>query len=192
MRRTIFFDFETGGVEDHHPNIQLAAVAVEGWQEVGAFERKIQFDPGKCDPEALEINGWAPKRWECAVSERDCAQDFDDFLCEHAVTDFESRKTGRTYKAVDLAGFNITRFDVPRLRKMMEPWGYWPGCWWYPLDVAYLVHWHFARSGENPNDRTLQGMAKRFGIEGGQAHDALGDVRTTIALAKHLLEARHA
>ena len=41
----VFFDFETGGLEDSRPNIQLAAIAVdENWNETATFEAKIKFD----------------------------------------------------------------------------------------------------------------------------------------------------
>ena len=53
---TVFFDFESGGTEPEHPNIQLAAIAVRGWKEVDAFERKIDFIESDCDPAAIALN----------------------------------------------------------------------------------------------------------------------------------------
>lgn len=47
---TVYYDVETGGTEPQHPTIQLAAIAVDGGKELGAFEQKIQFDEAACDP----------------------------------------------------------------------------------------------------------------------------------------------
>jgi len=50
--------------------------------------------------------------------------------------------------------------------------------------------WHFERRpAEKPADFKLTGLAKHFGISVEGAHDALVDVRLSIALAKRLLDA---
>ena len=49
----VFFDFETGGVLPSHPNIQLAAVAVnDDFAEMESYETKIQVNESDADPEA--------------------------------------------------------------------------------------------------------------------------------------------
>ena len=45
----VFFDLETGGLEPTHPDIQLAAVALDGeWNELESFD-------GSTD----SLSGWA-------------------------------------------------------------------------------------------------------------------------------------
>jgi len=70
--KTVYVDLETGGLEMHHPVIQIAAVAVDGdWNELGAFQVKLFFDESKAEPEALRINRYDRSIWEHeAFSER--------------------------------------------------------------------------------------------------------------------------
>jgi len=50
-----------------------------------------------------------------------------------------------------------------------------------------LALWWFATKGEKqPRNYQLVTLCEHFGIEHADAHDALGDVRATIALAKRL------
>ncbi|MCA1625996.1 MAG: hypothetical protein LC778_19810 [Acidobacteria bacterium] len=65
-QKIVYFDFETAGLTDNHPNIQLAAIAVDSdtFEELDSFEAKIQFDESKADPEALKINHYSRDVWE--------------------------------------------------------------------------------------------------------------------------------
>lgn len=191
---TVFFDLETGGVESHHPNIQIAAVAVKGWKEVEAFERKIRFEPSKCDPEALMLNGFREADWrEQAVPERDAMVAFDEFCWRHGDMRLVSGKTGRPYTMARLAGHNVAAFDVPRLRAAMERAGvgFMRGCWWYPLDTLQRALWHFTERGlQPPENYKLQTLAQHLGIPAqGAAHEALADVRLSVLVAKSILTA---
>ncbi len=187
---TLYFDLETGGVEDYHPNIQIAAVAVRDWKEVGEFERKIQFDVNKCDPAALRLNGYTPAAWEDAVTEGDAMRAFDAFCLKHGDLRLVSARTGRPYTMARLAGHNVVSFDVPRVRAAMERAGvkFWKGCWWYPLDTYQRTLWHYEESGlEGPDDYKLQTIARFLDIPPqGPAHDALADVRLCVKIARSL------
>lgn len=187
---TVFFDFETGGVEPARPNIQLAAVAVRDWAEVEAFEAKIAFDVAACDPAALELVGYDAARWAKAEPEASVARRFRDFLARHADLRLVSKR-GSTYSTCRLAGHNVATFDAPRLRAMMDAHlagAFWPGCWWYPLDTYQRAIWYFTERGlALPDKFTLQALAAHFGISVASAHDALSDVRTCAALARVLV-----
>ncbi len=189
--RTVFVDFETGGVEDRHPNIQIAAIAVENWQEVDAFERKIQFAPQACDPEALKLNGYTAERWKDAKPEGDVALEFQVFLKRHARMQLVSKR-GNPYIACRLAGHNFASFDGPRLRTMMDKalnGAFWPGCWWYPLDTYQRSIWWFTERGiALPANFQLETLARYFGVATmGQAHDALADVRTCALICEAMM-----
>lgn len=187
---TIFFDLETGGTDDRHPNIQIAAIAVRDWQEVDAFESKIAFDPRACDPEALRINGYRAEDWAGAVSERAAMTAFDAFCGRYGDLQLVSARTGRPYTMARLAGHNVTAFDVPRLRAACDRAGirFMRGCWWYPLDSYQRAIWHFAERGlPEPENFKLQTLARHFGIPAqGAEHEALADVRLTVRLAECL------
>lgn len=191
---TIYFDLETGGVEDYHPNIQLAAVAVgPDWRELGVLERKIAFEPSRCDPEALRINGYKPEAWVGALTERQAMIDFDGFCKEHGDLTLVSKRTGRPYLMARLAGHNVCSFDIPRVRAAMDRAGvkFMRGCWWYPLDTYQRALWHFTERGlPQPEDFKLQSLAHHFGIEAqGAAHEALADVRLSVRIARAIIEA---
>lgn len=186
MTQTIvYFDLETGGLERKHPNIQIAAVAMRGSREVGWLDRKIRFDEHGCDPEALEINSYDPDTWERdAVSEAVATHDFLSFLRTHSDTELTSKRTGRPYRVAQLGGHNIATFDIPRLRDMAGR-AFIPACWWYPLDTYHRAIWWFQeRGGDMPADYKLTTLAEYFGIDAGDAHDALADVRMSAAIAE--------
>lgn len=189
---TIFFDLETGGVEDHHPNIQVAAVAVrEDWSEAGVLERKIDFEPAACDPEALRLNGYRPEDWVTAVTERQAMLEFDAFCRRHGDLSLVSKRTGNPYTMARLAGHNVAAFDIPRIRRAMDRAGvkFMRGCWWYPLDTYQRALWHFTERGlQQPEDFKLQSLAAHFGIEAqGAAHEALADVRLCARIARAII-----
>jgi len=189
----VYFDTETGGLKPEHPTIQLAAIAVApDWKEVQTFERKIIFDPSKCDPEALAMNSYRPELWKAAVPERQAVGEFSIFLNAHRSIELVSKRSGRPYTVARLAGHNVVGFDLERVAAMFKRHGaFFPVDFRTVLDTRYGAVWHFERRpGEKkPDDFKLTGLAKHFGISIEGAHDALVDVRLSIALSKRLLEA---
>lgn len=114
----IVLDFETGGIQPHHPNIQLAAIAVDGaWDEVSLFERKIAFDPALCEPEALELNHYSPKAWNGAATGSQVFAGFCKWLDRYKSVKIVSKRTGRPYEVARLAAYNAG-FDKDRLWAM--------------------------------------------------------------------------
>jgi DNA polymerase III epsilon subunit-like protein len=179
---TIFFDFETGGVLPEQPSIQLAAIAIldETGEELGAFEQKIQFDPSKCNPEALKLNGWAAENWKDAVLPALVAAKFAQFIEPFKCVEMVSKITGNPYQVAKGAGYNALTFDWPRLKELF-------GTRFLPIsyhirDVLQRSIFHFDEHGNPPKDFKLSTVCKHFGIETQGSHDALVDVRLTAKL----------
>ncbi len=187
---TVFVDLETGGVEDTNPTIQIAAIAVDDWQEVASFERKIQFDEHRCEEDALAMNHYDPAVWEAeAVPAPEAFDAFVQFGRQFQSMTLRAKGTGRPYKATRYAGHNVATFDIPRIRRALERLGdpFW-GCWWYPLDTYQRAVWHFAEHNiEPPENYQLAALAEYFGIDAGDAHDALADVRLSAKIAQVII-----
>jgi DNA polymerase III epsilon subunit-like protein len=187
----VFFDLETRGLADHHPNIQIAAIATRSFAEIGVSEAKIAFDPSSVDRAALAINHYDPEVWaRVARSESDVLEAFARFLVKHATVPRVSRRTGRAYNAgraynvACLAGHNVLRFYVRRLVQMFARHArFLPADLVRPLDTLQLALWHAAARGEQFDSYAL---GRRFGINSTSAHEALADVRMSARLARVL------
>lgn len=181
--RVVFFDLETGGLwPSRHQVIQFAGVAIEGGQSVGELEVKIAIDPARCEPGALILNGYSVERWADAVSEAVAVKRIGDFLSKHATVERVSKKSGKPYKVARLAGHNAAAFDFAFLRKMFEAHKAFLPADYRVLDTMHLALWHL----QDAESVGLQALAKRYGIDQGQAHDALADARTTVGVAAAL------
>lgn len=181
----VFVDLETGGVKPENPNIQLAAIAVnESWDELETFEAKIIFDESKCEPRALEINHYDLEVWaQTAKKEYIVQSDFDRFLNRHKTIEQISKAKQTKYMVARLAGHNAPGFDVPRLKAMYKD-QFLPA---HPLclDTLQLALWFF-RNRPEPKNYQLPTLLEYFGIPALDAHDALADVRGSIAIARAL------
>ncbi len=187
---TVFMDLETGGVEDCHPDIQIAAIAVLGWEELATFERKIRFDASAADPEALAMNSYDAQLWkDHAIAESVVVPQFVRFLKNFLNVPFTSQAGNQFYSA-RFAGHNAQTFDGPRIGRMFKRNGdaFCPGTWFQPLDTCQLALWHFSQQEKRPKNYKLGTLCEFFGISTEGAHDALTDVRLTVQLARRLLE----
>jgi DNA polymerase III epsilon subunit-like protein len=192
--RIVFFDLETGGLDDRHPTIQIAAIATEAFVEVGTFEAKIAFDPASADPAALAMNHHDARVWaKEARPEVEVVAAFAAFLSRHASLPRVSRRSGAAYKVACLAGHNVLHFDMPRLQRMFERHGrFLPADRVRPLDTLQLALWHSLARGSPLESYTLSALCRRFGIDAACAHEALADVRMTAQLARVLYPAEAA
>lgn len=191
MSATIYFDLETAGLLPHHPNIQLAAVAVEDCNgaELASFECKLEFNEADADPEALKMNHYTPEAWEDALPVTDAVRRFCEFARPHRCVQMISKRTGEPYQVSKLAGYNALTFDLPRLRQMFGtqffPFSY------HVYDVLQRVlFWFDENPGAKPESLKLTTVCQYFGIETDEAHDALADVRLTAALRQRLRSGR--
>ena len=118
MKRTVFFDLETGGLEPGvHPIIQFAAVAVdENFHTLEELELKLRFDIGVCTGEALEVNSFDPDVWEKqAIDPRAAMVAITSFLKRHNTVKLISKR-GNPYYVALMVGHNASNFDGPSSR----------------------------------------------------------------------------
>lgn len=190
MSVLVHFDFETGGILDRHPSIQLAAVAWDGALELGAFEQKIAFQEADADPEALRLNHYDPQAWVDAKAPGITASRFAAWLRPYCTIQ-KTSKAGNPYCVARLAGYNAASFDAPRLRNLF-------GSQFLPAehpvrDVLQRAVFYFDERPEmpRPENMKLTTVAAHFGIEVNGAHDALADARICARLYLALTEAAH-
>jgi|18_taG_2_1085343.scaffolds.fasta_scaffold06561_2 DNA polymerase III epsilon subunit-like protein len=177
---TVFFDIETGGLEDRHPTIQIGAVAVNDGHTVDEFERKIKFDPSICDPRALEINAYTDTDWSAAVDHKVAMTDFAGFCQSHAQI-----VGGYNLPICMTGGHNAMKFDLPKLRRDSRQLGVYLPIHNYILDTYALAIWYFTLRPPFPVNLQLDTLCDHFGIQQGH-HDALNDSRATVELARKL------
>lgn len=190
--RAVYFDLETGGLEAHHPDIQIAAIAVDEssearWAELETFEMKLKFERAAADPHALEINHWTAEGWAQAEEPIRVVSRFTDFLDRHKSIDMVNR-FGRAYSVAKLVGHNAASFDGPRLQALFRRHGRF-----LPADprvrcTCQRALWYFDERPDlpRPENFKLATLCRYFGIEISETHEALADVRLTIALARAL------
>lgn len=194
MKKTVFFDLETGGLDpDVHPITQIAAVAVdEEFNSLEEIELKLQFDVGKCTPDALEVNSFNAEVWEKeAIDPRSAMITFSSFLNRHKTVKLISKK-GNPYYVAQMAGHNAANFDGPFLQKWYRRADEFMPGYFRVLCTQQLAQWLFYNHPEPPKDMKLGTLCEHFGIDlpAHEAHDALADVRANVRLAQVLLEAR--
>ena len=189
--RIVFFDLETGGLDPlRHPIIQIALLAVDGgWREVEALEMKLHFDLATADQDALKVNGWDAGVWEREATAGALARDLTArFFRNHATMEKTSAR-GKSYTVARLAGHNVERFDCPFLVQWFKTAGeFCPAACFEPLDTVSLARWASFVAPTQPKDHKLGSVCAWLGIEHQEAHDALGDVRATVQVARALAE----
>ncbi|MEM7316669.1 MAG: 3'-5' exonuclease [Planctomycetota bacterium] len=187
--RVVYLDLETAGLEFTRPIIQIAAIAVDtDYRELEQIELKIRFDPSEADEDSLSLNRYDRDVWRTeAITPNRAALRFAAFLRRHATHDMLAAN-GRRYQLAQLAGHNAERFDGPflhawyRIRRVFLPARYMTLC------TKQKALWLFAddQSMTPPHDFKLGTLCECFGVRLGDedAHDALNDVRATVALAR--------
>ena len=87
--RTVLYDLETDGRDPKHdPIIQIAAVALDRELNViDEFEVKIRFNPAPDGAALAGLNSYEEDTWNReAVTEREAAKRFSEFVKKHANT----------------------------------------------------------------------------------------------------------
>lgn len=193
--RLVFVDLETAGLEPWRPVMQIAAVAVSrDLRELEAFEAKIRFSHSLADPKSLRKPSYEPRLWERqGVSAREAAEQFADFLRRHATIDMKS-PDGKRYRVAQLVAHNATH-DGGFLRHWFDRLGlFLPGHYRMLCTVQRAI-WHFQESPTQklpPNFKLLT-LCRFFGVpfRESDAHDALNDVRATVALYRAMTRRRY-
>ena len=189
MGKIVFFDLETGGLGMDAPIIQIAMQAVEDY----TFEPcdaplniLLKFDEATADLEALEKNHYSRERWDDeAVDTFVATRLVGNYLRGNATRQKRSAK-GSPYSVAMLAGYNTESFDLPRLRKLFSQ-TFFPAEF-RSIDILHLVYTYEVLFTHATADLrySLGYVCERYGIANEKAHDALADVRATIALAREI------
>lgn len=187
----IFFDLETGGLDEtRHPVIQFAGIAVgPGWAELETLELKVKFDPATAEPDALRVNGWTAEAWRAALAPTRAQSEITAFLLRHA-TLTKTGRSGRPYQVAEVAAHNAP-FDARFLAAWFKRAGiFLPAACFEALDTVDLARWVSRgwATEKRPANHKLGTLCEHYGIPHQDAHDALGDVRATVLLARHLCE----
>lgn len=194
--RLVFVDLETAGLEPWRPVMQIAAVAVSrDLRELEAFEAKIRFSHSLADPKSLRKPSYQPRLWERqGVSAREAAEQFAEFLRRHATVKMKSFD-GTRYRVAQLVAHNATH-DGGFLRHWFDRLGlFLPGHYRMLCTVQRAI-WFFQESPEKkpPANFKLLTLCHYFGVRFDEqdAHDALNDVRATVALYRAMTRSRSA
>jgi len=192
--RIVFFDLETGGIDPaSSPITQIAAISVdEQLNEIESFECKVFFDVGRCDQAALSMNGYDEYIWkDKAISPLQATGQFSRFLSKYA--DIERKSAaGNPYRVAQLCGYNAATFDGPFIQNFFKSSRAFIPASYRIMDVYHRVIWYMHENDITLENLQLSTVAGHFGIEIAKAHDALSDVRTTIAVYKAMLLAEMA
>lgn len=184
--RLVFVDLETGGLETWRPIIQIAAIAVtSSLREIETFESKLRFEPRFVDPKSLSKNSYSRERWSReAQPAREVAIGFAAFLRRHATVDVSAAGRGG-YQVAQLVAHNAG-FDGPFLQAWFGRMGlFLPGHLRVLCTVQRAVWlFHEDKSLTPPTDFKLGTLCQYFDVplRPEDAHDALNDVRATVAL----------
>ncbi len=177
--------------------IQIAAVVVDDqWHELESFEVKMQFDRRLASEDSLALNSYTAAVWAAhAVPQFEGLTQFRMLLRRHQTLRLIS-KAGRPYMTAQLAGHNITAFDIPMITAAnlaITPLGQRPTYMhhsWQGIDTLAQATWmRIFTQGFNPDNLQLPTLSKYFGVPHEDAHDALGDVRANVLVARAMLEA---
>lgn len=190
--KLVFFDLETAGLEPTRPIIQIAAIAVDSaLHELETFEAKIRFDERDAAPEALRKNHYDRKLWEQrGISPGWAARAFSRFLRRHGTVDLISRESG-VYQVAQLVAHN-SQFDGPFLKAWFDRQRLFMPASYRVFCTLQRAMWLFHERKEltPPADFKLGTLCQYFGVplRPEDAHDALADVRATVALYRAIDE----
>ena len=190
--RLVFVDLETGGLETWRPIIQLAAVAVTSdGRELETYEAKLRFKQSVADPRALRKNHYSVDRWlqkaqaPCVVAEA-----LAQLLMRHATID-QTAADGRVFQVAQLVAHNAA-FDGEFLRAWYRRMHLFLPASPRVLCTVQRAMWafHENKSLTPPTDFKLGTLCEYFNIPlpADMAHDALNDVRATVALYRAMNE----
>lgn len=192
--RLVFVDLETGGAAQWRPIMQLAAIAVDAaLRELETIEIKLRFDRSKVRQACLRKRHYSKSIWDKeAISEEDAGERFAAFLRRHATIDMLSAD-GRCYQVAQMVAHHAS-FDAPFLGAWFSRIGRFLPAHPRVLCTHQRALWmvHEDKTMTPPNDYQLRTLCQYFGVpfRAEDAHEALADVRATVALYRAMNQYR--
>lgn len=186
--RIVFVDIESIGLDPKGPIRQIAAVAVDRrLKELESFEAKLEVDWKSVRSWRHDRRRRAPRPLlHCEVG---VAASFGRFLYRHATADLSSTQHS-VRQVAQLAAHNVGH-DGPFLQSFFQRnRRFFPGSYRMLCTVQRAL-WLFQedKSLTPPPDFKLITLCRYFGVplRAVDAHDALHDVRATVALYRIML-----
>lgn len=185
MKKTLYFDVETTGLDEKKNSIiQFAGIVEYGDEVVDSINIKFQpFDEAEIDLKSLEMCGFKPEELLEWMPHEEGFSKVKQFFDKH-IDSFD--KTDKFYPA----GYNVD-FDLKFLQEFFrynkEKYGIGSYFNWRRIDPIYLVsimEWKGKLKLENMKLATVCNL---FKIPLKEAHDALADIEATRKLIKKLL-----
>ncbi len=166
-----FIDLETDSLNFDAQIIEIAAV-LANQKDLNATEEwsaKIKFDLEKADSESLKINKYNPAEWGSAIE------------LKPALEIFLQKVSGRV-----LVGHNLA-FDWAKITRALFENNLKPTFYYQGYDTISLAYSKLKNDNRIIKFK-LDELADYFGIDKGNTHRALDDVRTTYQLFKKLVQ----
>jgi DNA polymerase-3 subunit epsilon len=186
----LFLDVETSGLDpERHEIIQVAAVVVDrAFKEHAWLEYKLPFDEVAAEQEALDMNHYDPEVWaKKAVDPLKFMGHLEGICRTFASVRMVAKRTGKPFFVAQMAGHNAERFDFEFLKAMYKRLDRFLPIAFRVLDTAQLATLYLHETGA-VEDTKLQTLAKHFGINPGDEHDALSDLCTNVEVYRRLRE----
>lgn len=157
-RKLVFFDLETTGLGENDKIVQIALIVIEPNKE--PIEKKRNINPEMpISAEATAVHGITNEMVENEPTFAKLAKGLFEL-----------------FKDADICGHNSDNFDIPFLSKEFAKCGIeFP-----PADANFIDTLKFERF-LNPNDLASL-YFRRTGLKLEGAHDALNDIRATVAI----------
>jgi DNA polymerase III epsilon subunit-like protein len=191
-QKLVFFDLETAGLNpDKHPILQIGAIAVnKNLEAIEEFEVKIRFDESKANKNSLRKNHYHRGIWvRDGVDPEEAAHRFSAFLRRHATIPMVG-SDGMTFHVAQLVAHNAA-FDGEFLQAWFRKRFMFLPARYQVLCTLQRATWHFQEHPTEtpPADFKLATLCKHFGVpfHAASAHEALADVRATVALYRALV-----
>ncbi len=164
-RPLVFFDLETTGVDVKTDRIVELAF-IKWWPRGDVLEKERRFNPGIPIPAAATAVH--------KITDQDVENEVKFCQIAHSLEE--------TLSGCDLAGFNVRKFDIPMLVEEFKRCGVT-----FSMEGRRVVDMMNIFHKEEPRDLSA---AARFylGREHEDAHEALGDIRTSAAVLGAQLE----
>lgn len=188
--RIVFVDIESIGLDPAGPIRQIAAIAVDAdLRELETFEATLTIDWADVRRWRRDGRRKAPR----SADEAAAAQQFAGFLARHATADLPLAG-GPTLRVAQLAA-HYAAHDGPYLQAFFARNGrFYPGHFRMLCTVQRALWlFHENKSLTPPPDFKLLTLCRYFGVtlQISDAHDALHDIRATVALYRAILGLCH-